>query len=139
MSFAAAEHHAQARSTRAAFRLAIIVIAIVAALVLLPLLFRSTFLGASTAAQTRATQATMASYAAAISTYQANHGAAPPSLQTLVTSGFILTLFPDAWQQPFDYTVPGPAGRPFALTSRGPDRLPGTDDDLDHHRPASSD
>jgi type II secretory pathway pseudopilin PulG len=87
--------------------------------------------GQSSKAKGKATQASMATYASAINAHIANTASAPPTLASLVTAGYFTTISPDAWGRPFGYSPVGSSGKPFSLTSAGPDGAFGTQDDID--------
>ena len=55
----------------------------------------------------------------------------PKTLQELFTERHIQRLPRDPWGQDFLYACPGQtAGEDYEITSKGPDKLPGTEDDI---------
>lgn len=82
----------------------------------------------------RATQASLEVLKAAILMYLPAEQACPRQLSDLQTARppYIEDgPFVDGWGSPFIYQPNPGANRPFSLRSAGPDRIPGTADDLD--------
>lgn len=83
-------------------------------------------------------KARMLHLAAAIDAFVDRHGAAPESLELLLTDrelslGVSSSFFRDRWKEPFVYEVrasPEPGGVPYTLRSKGPDRIDQTSDDI---------
>lgn len=81
-------------------------------------------------ARDKATLAKMKQVETMLGSYKLDKGVYPQNLQVLIDQKYV-TDITDAWQHPFNYVVPGPAGRDYILTSSGEDGTPGTEDDLD--------
>ncbi|MGD9690092.1 MAG: type II secretion system protein GspG [Phycisphaerales bacterium] len=96
------------------------------------------FGGYATGARIQQSKARLKQIGAAITLYQGQNGSYPPDLATLV-SGPTATLtraaLRDGWKEDVVYypasSNPDPA-RGFDLFSKGPDRLPSTQDDIDY-------
>jgi general secretion pathway protein G len=89
---------------------------------------------ADRAATTKA-RADIATLEQAIEMYRLDHLTYPPvaeGLQALVAGRYIRRLPNDPWGQPYHYTLPGPDGRPFRVSSWGHDgREGGSGEDAD--------
>jgi len=91
-------------------------------------------LGRSQATKVRITKMTMGNLKGQITSYMAEGDGSPPqSLQVLVSKQYIeKSTLTDAWRQEFYYQAQGTNGNPFTLISYGPDKQPGTEDDIDY-------
>jgi general secretion pathway protein G len=81
----------------------------------------------------------------AVKAYQINVGSLPPNLDALLVAPGDLpnpakwqgpyldkqTLPVDPWDQPFQYEIVDPANDKFKIFSAGPDRQPGSSDDIE--------
>lgn len=90
-------------------------------------------IGAGKRANIRATKTSMATITQQLKDYYLNHASTyPPDLETLVTEDFLeQQSLTDAWSQPFWYApTKDLSGGDFQLSSAGPDKEHGTDDDI---------
>ncbi len=82
----------------------------------------------------RATQASLEGIKSAVLMYRLEQNACPSVLSALQTASPPYLMpgpLVDGWGSPFTYAPNPGAARPFSLRSAGPDRIPGTADDLD--------
>lgn len=89
--------------------------------------------GAGARAKVRVTKASMETIRSALSQYNLEHSAFPPTLQTLITTKFLEDKkLRDGWDREFYYDPRG-RGReqPYTLASVGEDGQAGTEDDID--------
>lgn len=90
-------------------------------------------LGGAERARKRTTTISMKTIQTSIKDYQLNHAGSPPSsLSVLVTEKYLEdSALKDAWDQPFYYSVAATSqDQPYQLISNGPDKTPGTEDDM---------
>ena len=80
----------------------------------------------------RVTGSTLNTIKTAIDNYQIENGTYPASLEVLTGPGGMLQRIPtDGWKQEIVYQPePIDANRPYRLSSPGPDRIFGTEDDI---------
>ena len=83
--------------------------------------------GARLLAEKQATQNTLRIISATLEQYELDNGKYPASLDDLVSGGYLQQAPVDAWGSLFMYEL---STRPPAVFSSGPDRIPGTADDL---------
>lgn len=91
-------------------------------------------LGAGDKAKIKASKASMDTIKQALTTYNLNHSAYPPTLETLRTVKELDPSKPlkDGWNRDFFYNLTSNnKDRPFTLFSAGPDGNTGTEDDID--------
>ncbi len=90
-------------------------------------------LGAGDRARTTSTKASLETIKTQLNTYYLNTSSFPPNLQTMVTAKYLESgKLMDGWNVAFIYAPnPGNTERPYDLGSCGPDKLPGTADDID--------
>ncbi len=90
-------------------------------------------LGGAERARTRTTKISMKTIQTSIKDYQLNHAGTPPqTLSVLVAEKYLEdTALKDGWDQNFYYSVTATnQERPYNLISNGPDKQPGTEDDI---------
>lgn len=90
-------------------------------------------LGGAERARTRTTKISMKTIQTSIKDYQLNHAGTPPTgLQQLVVEKYLEdSALKDGWDQPFYYSVSATSqDQPYQLISNGPDKQPGTEDDI---------
>lgn len=89
-------------------------------------------LGQGEKAKTRATKASLLTIKNQLSSYNLEYSAYPPDLKTLVTAKLIEDgKMKDGWANDFYYDPKGRSKeQPFILGSPGPDKAPGTEDDV---------
>jgi general secretion pathway protein G len=83
-------------------------------------------------AKIKTTQLAMQQLSQAVTEYQMDNNKIPAGSDGLAVLGgeYMESVPNDGWGNPFHYEVPGEGGRPFDITSDGPDGTPGTEDDL---------
>jgi general secretion pathway protein G len=89
-------------------------------------------MGSGTKAKITATKATLSTVKNALSSYHLEYSAFPPSLQLLITTKYLENKpIQDGWKNDLIYDPNGPsADQPFVLGSSGPDKIVGTEDDI---------
>ncbi len=90
-------------------------------------------LGGAERARKKTTKISMKTIQTSIKDYQLNHAGTPPtSLSVLVNDDYLEdTALKDGWDQQFYYTVSATnQERQYQLISNGPDKTPGTEDDI---------
>ncbi|MEZ6244040.1 MAG: type II secretion system protein GspG [Phycisphaerales bacterium] len=90
-------------------------------------------LGNAKRASIKTTKISMTTIQSAIKNYMLEHAGTPPaSLNVLVTDDYLENkALKDSWDQPFYYTLNSADQlHPYQLISNGPDKQPGTEDDI---------
>lgn len=89
--------------------------------------------GGGEKAKRRATEVSLKQVRAAISNYQLEYSSVPTTLQLLISTKILEDKrIKDGWDTDIVYEPrPGNVDRPYALVSAGPDKQPGTPDDID--------
>lgn len=89
-------------------------------------------LGQGERAKIRASEASLLVIKNALNTYNLDQSAFPPDLRTLVTAKLLQDgKMKDGWNSDFYYDPKGRSKeQPFILGSPGPDKSPGTEDDI---------
>lgn len=85
-------------------------------------------------AKNRATMATLDTVASALKTYNLDNSAYPPTIASLYAAKILDAAKPakDGWGSDLIYSPQGLNGQDFTLRSPGPDKQPGTPDDVDY-------
>lgn len=84
-------------------------------------------------AQVKTSRTQMKSIEQALEQYYLDNGNYPTSdqgLQALVEGEYINKVPKDPWKKDYAYTSPGTEGNPFEISSPGPDKQEGTEDDI---------
>ena len=66
----------------------------------------------------------------ALEQYYLDNNNYPPTFSELVSGGYVKKMPKDPWNQEYVYKNPGSEGHPFDITSAGPDKKEGSDDDI---------
>lgn len=121
------------------------IILVVSIIVMLAGIVGTSLVGKSKDARIKAARIQMGSIKTSLQAFEIEVGRFPSSdegLQALVTrpgsvdeqdwSKGMERLPKDAWKEPFKYAYPSTHGLDFDLTSKGPDRTEGTEDDINN-------
>lgn len=84
-------------------------------------------------AKVQTTQTQMKALEQALEQYYLDNGAYPSTdqgLEALASGEYVKKVPKDPWKRGYSYTSPGTEGNPFEITSAGPDKQEGTDDDI---------
>lgn len=90
-------------------------------------------LGQGDKAKKKTTEASLFTLKGAVDTYILEYSVAPANLQLLVTAKIIDSnaKLKDGWESDFLFDPTPAADRKYGLGSAGPDKQPGTEDDID--------